>query len=99
MEQSIDIVTRAEQVIKNLKERNLLMTTSQIRKFLTSVNTLNNKIQVFEMREKVKQMPKVSDIMLSDDLAMQIKYLKIIIAYQSGRIRKKIKKMKFISLL
>ncbi len=36
MDRQIDIVIRAEQVIQKLKKRNVLITTSQIRKFLTA---------------------------------------------------------------
>ena len=52
MDRQIDIVIRAEQVIQKLKKRNVLITTSQIRKFLTAVSVLNNKVQRFEIRER-----------------------------------------------
>lgn len=89
MDRQIDIVIRAEQVIQKLKKRNVLITTSQIRKFLTAVSVLNNKVQRFEIRERQIQATKNLTFTLPDELVMQIKYLKIIMAYQSGKNRKK----------
>ncbi len=49
-----------------------LITTSQIRKFLSAVNCLENKILSCEEN-------------LSQDIANEIKYLKVKLAYQVGR--------------
>lgn len=89
MDRQTDIVTRAEQVMQKLKKRNVLITTSQIRKFLTAVSVLNNKVQRFEIKERQIQATKDLTSTLPDELVMQIKYLKIIMAYQSGKNRKK----------
>lgn len=75
----MDIVDQAEKVMKELKkdERNMV-TTSQIRKFLTAVNILNEKVNVYRIKN-----PK-SDKLLSE-LALEIKFLKVKLAYQIGR--------------
>ena len=59
-----------EQIGKKLQEDGIK--TSQIRKFLSAVNSVANKIQ----NEKEE---------LSDDLANEIQYLRIKLAYQAGR--------------
>lgn len=51
------------------------ITTSQIRKFLSAVNCLENKISAYE-----KEIPQ--------DVANEIKYLKVKLAYQVGRDNK-----------
>lgn len=59
---------------KNNKEK-ALITTSQIRKFLSAVNCLENKILSCEKE-------------LSQEIANEIKYLKVKLAYQVGRDNK-----------
>lgn len=80
----IDIVKQAEEFVLNKlsepdrrdpSKRVIHVTTSQIRKFLTAVNQLQNKMN----NEK--------DV-LSVDTANEIKYLKVKLAYQAGREKK-----------
>lgn len=53
----------------------MAITTSQIRKFLSAVNCLENKVSAFDKE-------------LSQDVANEIKYLKVKLAYQVGRDNK-----------
>ncbi len=82
-----DIVSKAEKIIKDLPEnikkeneqnkiRIKLITTSQIRKFLSSVNILKNKIDSYKVNN-------LGTKILSDDLAMEIKFLRVNILYQA----------------
>ncbi len=83
----MDDVEKAESVIKkfvqtvngrNVTYTKIDLTTGQIRKFLTAVTSLTNKIEVYKAQnEKVETLP--------EDIAMEIKYLKIKVAYQAGR--------------
>ena len=57
---------------ERINEEKALITTSQIRKFLSAVNYLENKISACE-----KELPQ--------DIANEIKYLKVKLAYQVGR--------------
>ena len=78
-----DVVEKAEQTIKNLakdKFGNLMLSKSQIRKFLTAVNTVKNKVDV----EKTKA---DNTGVLSNDMAAEVKFLKVSILYQAGRER------------
>ena len=83
---AMDIVSEAEEVIKSLrkpskKDPNILLislTTSQIRKFLTAVNLLKNKIDVYKIN-------RFNEDELSDDLAMEVKFLRVNILYQAKR--------------
>lgn len=92
----IDIVERAENVMKALKDESdgngskqyggnrpvKMITVSQIRKFLTAVNSLTDKVE----RYKVMHLRKGEQVLeLSMDLAAEVKYLKVKLAYQSGR--------------
>ena len=75
-------VDLAEKAIKGIKDDyGALPTTSQIRKFLTAVN----KVSVTIEQEKKKN----PDVALNEDLQMQIKFLKVKLAYQVGRAEKK----------
>jgi CRISPR-associated protein Csm2 len=84
-----DIVLQAEKVMKHLMEssastntrfhgREKKLTTSQIRKFLTAVNTVTNKVNVYKTKH-------LGESLLSDELAAEVKYLKVKIIYQAGR--------------
>ena len=79
-----DIAAQAEQVIQKLcgHDRNgktvINLKTNQIRKFLTAVNTVTGKIEVYRAKHDLTDQ-------LPDDLAAEVKYLKIKIAYQAGR--------------
>ncbi len=58
------------------------LTTGQIRKFLTAVNSLTSKIEVYKAQnEKFEKLP--------ENFVMEIKYLKVKIAYQAGRDKNK----------
>ncbi|WP_302220931.1 type III-A CRISPR-associated protein Csm2 [uncultured Acidaminococcus sp.] len=84
-----DIVKEAETVIKELqvkridrktgKERYVLeMKTTQIRKFLTAVNKLNNEVGVYKSQHlNAETLPR--------DISAQIQFLKVKAAYQMGR--------------
>ena len=79
-----DVGAKAEDVIKSLlnKDNKLDLTTGQIRKFLTAVNSLTSKIDVYKAQnEKIEELP--------ENLKMEVKYLKVKIAYQAGRDKNK----------
>lgn len=83
---AVDIVEKAEEAIKSLgkplkkdpSKMVINVTTSQIRKFLTSVNSLKNKIDVYKINH-------LNEDVLSDDLVMEIKFLRVNILYQAKR--------------
>ncbi len=54
------------------------ITTTQLRKFLTAVNALTNKITAFRTKDPKRKT-------LAPELAAEVKYLKVKIAYQAGR--------------
>ena len=77
---NFDVVDEAEKVIKSLDKDNwgkIKLTTSQIRKFLTAVNIIKNKVDICVMQS--------GSTVLNEDLAMEIKFLKVNILYQGGR--------------
>ena len=79
-----DVATEAENAIRTLgtkREDDLLsisLTTSQIRKILTAMNTMNNKVMTFKAGN-----PQAKEF--NHDLTAEIRYLKVKIAYQAGR--------------
>ena len=75
-----DVAAEAEAVIlKLMKDNNkIALTTNQIRRFLSAVNTMTNRIMVYHARH-----PKEECLPL--DLAAEVKYLKVKFAYQAGR--------------
>lgn len=79
-----DAVEKAEKVIQSLiyKDRNgndrLSLTTSQIRKFLTAVNLVRNKVDFYMVQNKGVQQ-------LSPELTAEVKFLKVNLLYQVGR--------------
>lgn len=76
-----DVVDKAEQTIKGLekdKYGNLRLTKSQLRKFLTAVNTVKNKVDVDKNKNS-------DTSKLSPDMAAEVKFLKVSILYQAGR--------------
>ena len=79
-----DIAAQAEKVIKDLcyPDRyggtRIDLKTNQIRKFLTAVNTVTGKIDIYRTKNDLTNK-------LPEDLAAEVKYLKIKIAYQAGR--------------
>ena len=85
-----DIAGKAEKIILGLKNDRLLggtngLTTNQIRKFLTAVNTLTNKITLYRhQQEQTRE--------LSEDLAKEVRFLKVKLAYQVARGNKGVKR-------
>lgn len=78
-----DIGKEAEAVILELKKQNnnrIYLKTSQIRKFLTAVNAITNKVNVY----KAKHLDKA---VLPDELIGEVQFLKVKAAYQAGRER------------
>jgi CRISPR-associated protein Csm2 len=82
-----DIAKAAETVIKKLSKKNLyknstmkipVLTTSQIRKILTAINTISNKISIYKAHN-----PRKNE--LSEELVSEIQYLKVKIVYQVGK--------------
>lgn len=79
-------VDRADKVMRALSEEaqksngSKMVTTSQIRKFLTAVNRVNGKIDQFKNGNKSSASGRISE-----DLQMEIKFLKVKLAYQIGR--------------
>ena len=85
-----DIAGKAEKIILGLKNDRLLggtngLTTSQIRKFLTAVNTLTNKITLYRHQQEQTRA-------LSEDLAKEVRFLKVKLAYQVARGNKGVKR-------
>lgn len=82
--EKIDVVRRADAVIKSLsrnprdKDNKFFLKTNQIRKFLTAVNILANKVSVYKAENPGTDT-------LSDDLANEVKYLEVMLVYQVGR--------------
>lgn len=79
-----DKVDLAQEVMKKLsavKDKSgnqSMVTTSQIRRFLTAVNTVTGKVEQYQ--NETGDLGK-----LSADLAAQVKFLKVKLAYQIGR--------------
>ncbi len=81
---AFDVVAEAEKAMSSLQyfDRNskpkIDVTTSQIRKFLTAVNVVRNKVDVFKAKN-------IDASQLSDELVAEVKFLKINLLYQAGR--------------
>lgn len=78
-----DPVDAAEKVINHLekdKYGNIALTTSQIRKFLTAVNVMRNKVDLYIAQNKYADE-------LSIELAAEVKFLKVNLLYQAGRAK------------
>lgn len=82
--ESFDVVTEAEKAIKGLQHKDrydnikIDVTTSQIRKFLTAVNVVRNKVDLYKAKNKGAEA-------LSKELTAEIKFLKVNLLYQAGR--------------
>lgn len=80
----LDVAAEAEAVIQSLVYKDhrdndrLDLKTSQIRKFLAAVTSVTNQIEVWHMQH-------IDTDVLPDELAAQVKYLKVKLAYQAGR--------------
>lgn len=74
--ESFDVVTEAEKAIKELQYKDrynknkIDVTTSQIRKFLTAVNVVRNKVDLYKAKNKGAEA-------LSKELTAEIKFLKV----------------------
>lgn len=81
-----DIVNDARNVVQSLQRKNNKpeLTTSQIRKFLAAVNAIENRFRVWQNRMLREGNDPVT---LPPDLANEIKFLKVKLAYQAGRER------------
>lgn len=78
----LDIVDRAEKAIQNLKRNKydkIGLNPTKIRKFLTAVTSVKNKVEIVAAGQgsAFKELP--------DDLALEVKLLKMNILYQAGR--------------
>ena len=79
-------VDRADKVMRVLSEEaqksygSKMVTTSQIRKFLTAVNRVNGKIDQFKNGNKSSASGRIPE-----DIQMETKFLKVKLAYQIGR--------------
>ena len=79
-----DIAAEAESVIQSLIREDkrghdrLDLKTNQIRKFLAAVTSVTNQIEVWHMQH-------IDTDVLPDNLAAEVKYLKVKLAYQAGR--------------
>lgn len=86
-----DIVKEAEAIILSLeknRKNEFALRTNQLRKFLSAVNTVSNKVNVYQAQILSANPSRMSkDLVLSEPLAAEIKYLKVKIAYQAGRER------------
>ena len=78
--ESFDVVTEAEKAIEGLKYKDknnrdrIDVTTSQIRKFLTAVNVVRNKVDLYKAKNKGAES-------LSKELTAEIKFLKVNLLY------------------
>lgn len=84
----MDYIEKAEKAIQELCKNhkgNIALTVSQIRKFLTAVNSLRNQVDnyKFSVLKDTKKNPEK----LPSDLAMEIKFLRVNILYQAARER------------
>lgn len=81
-----NIVDKAELAIKSIRKPNkknhdklvIELKTNQIRKILTAVNILKNKVDIYKIAN-----PQVKK--LDEELQMEIEFLRVNIAYQIGR--------------
>ena len=73
----MDNVKKAEEVMKKLSNDDNLVTTTQIRRFLTAVNQVSGKVEKWKQDKKVG-----SHEALPEELQAQIKYLKKVIIVQ-----------------
>ena len=80
----VDVISQAESVIKSLLHKDkygndvLDLKTNQIRKFLSAVNAVSNKVSVFKAANP-------NEKELSANIADEIRYLQVMLVYQIGR--------------
>ena len=78
----VDYVAEAEAVIKQLSRKSngeIVLNTSQLRKILSAITDIKNKVTV----EFAKNKSKIKTI--SPELQMEIRFLKTLFRYQAGR--------------
>lgn len=79
-----DYVDQAERVMRELHDKEVkntkykMVTKAQIRKFLTAVNAVTGEVEQYRLSQK--------ETKLSENLRMQVKFLKVKLAYQIGRM-------------
>lgn len=79
-----DYVDQAERVMRELHDKEVkntkykMVTKAQIRKFLTAVNAVTGEVEQYRLSKK--------ETKLSENLRMQVKFLKVKLAYQIGRM-------------
>lgn len=80
----MDIIARAENAIKGIMVKGkfnnnvLLLKTGHIRKFLTSVNLVRDRVEVYKMRGQEPDR-------LPPELVAEVKFLKVKLMYLAGR--------------
>lgn len=75
----VEVADKAKKSMEKLSGEKTMVTTSQIRKFLTAVNSISAKVTVYCIQnpEKADKLP--------EELQAEIQYLKIKLAYQIGK--------------
>lgn len=79
-----DYVDQAEHVMRELHDKEVkntkykMVTKAQIRKFLTAVNAVTGEVEQYRLLQQGTKLP--------EDLRMQVKFLKVKLAYQIGRM-------------
>jgi len=82
--EAFDVVAEAEKAMRSLQyldrkgNARIDVTTSQIRKFLTAVNVVRNRVDLFKAKN-------IGVGKLSDELVAEVKFLKVNLLYQAGR--------------
>lgn len=81
----MDVIQEAEQVVRSLSADNygnIYLTKTQIRKLLSAVNAINNKLMVY-LSQRNDAEAKSNE--LPQELAAEIRYLEVKLLYQAGR--------------
>jgi len=86
---SVDVVKEAERIVSSLdrhpKDKSkILLTTSQLRKFLAAVNGIENRFEVWRSQVGEDGQEDKSGT-LPPELVNDIKFLKVKLVYQAGR--------------
>jgi len=79
----MDIAQKAEKVLKKVKKKadetkSNMITTNQLRNFLSSVNQIKNRVEVWYIKAE-------NEATLPDEIVAEIQYLKVQLVYQIGR--------------
>lgn len=81
----MDVIQEAEQVVRSLSADNygnIYLTKTQIRKLLSAVNAINNKLMV-HLSQRSDAEGKSNE--LPQELTAEIRYLEVKLLYQAGR--------------